>query len=183
MRHPPTRPGPSVARSRRQPAEKPARRDNFARLCCVGDNFLYKDQGAPFRRAPAAARADSSCLRPVVVSTRAELAANGLWIQAEKPCLRRATLEDDPKSKLRFCGGAGQLGSSPRTSPGGLPDADQRPAEQSLPPEGMTRVDPFCGLRPSATRQRLRAHGEEDKARPCPLSRRPMRPTLLESDT
>jgi hypothetical protein len=42
----------------------------------VGENLLYKDQGAPCRRAPVAARADSSCLRPAVVSARAAPATN-----------------------------------------------------------------------------------------------------------
>jgi hypothetical protein len=37
----------------------------------MGYNFLYQDQGAPFRRArPAAARAGRSCLRRAPVSAR-----------------------------------------------------------------------------------------------------------------
>ena len=137
----------------------------------VGYNFLYQDQGTPFRRAPAAARAVASCLRPGSVSARVGPTTNG---------------EPDPGGKLKAMPPAGHLGddltgkaadrgwwrvnsdhprgrhpegrqtAAGRTRPSrfavGFAEpctADHRPAEQSLPPTGMIRTATLLGLRPS----------------------------------
>ena len=66
----------------------------------MGYNFLYQDQGAPFRRAPAAARAVASCLRPGSVSARVGLATNG---------------ELYPGGKSKAMPPAGHLGEDPNS--------------------------------------------------------------------
>ena len=75
--------------------------------------------------------------------------------RAKGRCLRRASLREAPRTSCGFVGGAGQLGSSPRPSPDGLPDGGQpikgkrldgpttARQNKSLPTEGKIRAAPL----------------------------------------
>jgi hypothetical protein len=68
-------------------------------------SFPTRIKARPLGAQPVAARADSSCLRPVVVSARAGLAADGgVNLGRKRQCPRQATLREAPTGRLRLVG-------------------------------------------------------------------------------